>query len=471
MSDIRTPRRWPTAVVWFRRDLRVHDHPALLDAVEHADHVYPLFVFDEPLLSGRWPAPNRISFMRDSAMELDGALRAMGSRLHVRLGRPAEAVAAFAREVGADAVLVSRDYGPYARSRDGEVAAALAEDGRTFHARRGLLVHEPEDVLTQGGERFSVYSPFRRAFERLERREPLAAPSRIPTPQDAAVGEWPSLARLTTGTPAAGLIAPGETAARERLAAWADGGLREYHARRNDLSADGTSRLSQDLHWGLLSGAEVYDRCGGPGRGPETFRNELTWREFYTHLLWHEPSVTREPLSPPYETAPWQDDPDGLSAWKDGRTGYPIVDACMRQVQELGWMHNRGRLIVASFLTKDLLIDYREGERHFMWHLTDGDLANNNGGWQWTASVGTDRQPIFRIFNPTLQATRFDPAGEFVRRWVPELAGVPRESIHEPWRMSPEVQERVGCVIGRDYPAPIVDHAQARARALDAFRS
>lgn len=470
MSDIRTPRRWRTAVVWFRRDLRLHDHPALLDAVEHADRVYPLFVFDEPLLSGRWPSPNRVSFMRDSAMELDRSLRQAGSRLHVRSGRPADVVAAFARDVGADAVLVSRDYGPYARFRDGEAAAALAEDGRTFHARRGLLVQEPEDVLTQAGERFAVYSPFRRAFERLERREPRAAPSRIATPQDAAVGEWPSLQSLTSGTPAAGLIAPGEAAAQDRLDRWVDGGLREYHSRRNDLAVEGTSRLSQDLHWGLLSGAQVYGRCVGPGRGPETFRSELTWREFYTHLLWHEPTVTREPLDPPYDVAPWQDDPDGLSAWKDGRTGYPVVDACMRQVQELGWMHNRGRLIVASFLTKHLLIDYREGERHFMWHLTDGDLANNNGGWQWTASVGTDRQPVFRIFNPTLQATRFDPDGAFVRRWVPELAGVPAGSIHEPWLMSAEVQERVDCVIGRDYPAPIVDHAQARLRALDAFR-
>ncbi len=471
MSDIGSSRRWRTAIVWFRRDLRLHDHPALLDAVEHAERVYPLFVFDEPLLTGRWPSPNRISFMQDSAMELDAALRALGSRLHLRQGRPAGVVAAFAREVGADAVIVSRDYGPYARSRDGEVAAALAADGRSFHARRGLLVQEPEDVLTQSGERFSVYSPFRRAFERLERREPRPAPRRIPTPHDAAVGEWPSLASLTPGTPAPGLIASGEIAARERLAAWADGGLREYHERRNDLAADGTSRLSQDLHWGLLSGAEVFARCGVPGRGAEKFRAELTWREFFTHLLWHEPTVTRQPLSPPYQTPPWQDDPEGLRAWQEGRTGYPVVDAAMRQLAGLGWMHNRGRLITASFLTKDLLIDYRAGERHFMWHLTDGDLANNNGGWQWTASVGTDRQPIFRIFNPTLQATRFDPAGEFVRRWVPELKSVPTESIHEPWRMSRETQERIGCVIGRDYPAPIVDHAQARARALDAFRS
>lgn len=471
MSVIRASRRWRTAIVWFRRDLRLHDHPALLDAVEHAERVYPLFVFDEPLLSGRWPSPNRVSFMRDSAMELDAALRAQGSRLHVRQGRPAEVVAAFAREVGGDAVIVSRDYGPYARSRDAEVAATLAADGRSFHARRGLLVQEPEDVLTQGGERFSVYSPFRRAFDRLERREPRPAPPRVPTPEDAAVGEWPSLASLTPGTPAPGLIAPGETAARDRLETWASHGLRDYHERRNDLAADATSRLSQDLHWGLLSGAEVYTRCGGPGAGAETFRSELTWREFYTHLLWHEPTVTRQPLSPPYQAPPWQDDPEGLSAWQEGRTGYPVVDAAMRQLAALGWMHNRGRLLAASFLTKDLLIDYRAGERHFMWHLTDGDLANNNGNWQWTASVGTDRQPIFRIFNPTLQATRFDPEGDFVRRWVPELANVPGESVHEPWRMSREMQERVGCIIGRDYPAPIVDHAQARARALDAFRS
>ncbi len=379
-------------------------------------------------------------------------------------------VSEFAREVGSDAVIVSRDYGPYARQRDAQVAAALAEDGCIFHVRRGLHLHEPEDVLTQGGARFSVYSPFRRAFERLDRREPLAAPTRIQTPDDPPAGEWPPPADLTKGTPAAGLIAAGESAARHRLDSWAHGGLKDYHARRNDLATDGTSRLSQDLHWGLLSAADVYARCDDPGRGPETFRAELTWREFYTHLLWHEPSVTREPLSPPYDTAPWRDDPESLSAWKAGRTGCPVLDACMRQLQETGWMRDRGRLIVASFLTKDLLIDYREGERHFMWHLTDGDLANNNGGWQWDGIGGYGPPAHLPHLHPTLQAPRFDPKGAFVRRWLPEMADVPDEFIHEPWRMTLETQQRVGCVIGRDYPAPIVDHAEARARALDAFR-
>jgi deoxyribodipyrimidine photo-lyase len=254
---------------------------------------------------------------------------------------------------------------------------------------------------------------------------------------------------------------PGETAARVRLARWLDerhGGERldGYATRRDLLAADGTSRLSADLRWGTLSATEVLERASRPGEGPRAFATELAWREFYAHVLWHAPRVVRESYQPAFDRLPWRDDPAGVDAWKAGRTGVPVVDAAMRQLQATGWMHNRARMIVASFLTKDLLVDWRVGERHFMEHLVDGDLASNNGGWQWAASTGTDAQPFFRIFNPVIQGRRFDPDGRYVRRWVPELAGIPGERVHD-----------ARAVAG--YPEPIVDHAAARTRALAVY--
>ncbi|MBA2488361.1 MAG: deoxyribodipyrimidine photo-lyase [Chloroflexi bacterium] len=469
-SDPGGGERWRTAVVWFRRDLRLHDHPALADAISRAGMVVPLFVFDDALLGGRWPAPNRVWFMDRSARLLDQALRDRGSRLHVRTGRPAEVVPRFAAEVGADVVLVSRDYGPYARLRDGQVGKALESDGRSLRARRGILVHEPEEVISAAGGPFSVFTPFHRAWRQLPLRDALDAPRSIDLPGSADPGTWPSSADLRVPErPPADLPEPGEEAARDRLGRWLRSGLDDYHSRRDDLAADGTSRLSQDLHWGLLSPLEVYRRAKREGRGPAAYCRQLVWREFYHHVLWHRPGVTRGPYLAQFEGMAWSEDEDDFQAWCAGSTGYPVVDAAMRQLMATGWMHNRARLIVGSFLTKDLLIDWRRGERHFMAHLTDGDLANNNGGWQWVASTGTDPQPYFRIFNPVLQAERFDPNGAFVRRWVPELEGVPLARLHEPWKMSGDEQRAAGCVIGRDYPSPIADHAEARQRALAAY--
>ena len=461
-----------TAIVWFRRDLRLHDHAALTAALEAADVVVPLFVFDEPLLDGRWPSANRTWFMRQSVAALAEALAERGAPLRIVSGQPADVVPALARDLRAGEVYVTRDAAPYGRWRDRAVADRLAVDGIAFRPKRGLYVHEPDEVRKTDGGPFTVYSPFRRAWQALDRRPVLPAPDRIPGPPGAAGRGSRSdpVPEVPPPTADQALIpAPGEDAARDRLARWLDGPIASYASSRNRLDREGTSRLSQDLRWGLLSPNEVAHRADGAGEGRRVFLQELVWREFYAHVLWHHPRVRREPFQPAFADLAWADDDDGFHAWAEGRTGYPIVDAAMRQLRASGFVHNRARMIAASFLTKDLLLDWRLGEAEFMRHLTDGDVASNNGGWQWTASTGTDPQPYFRIFNPVLQGQRFDPEGAYVRRWVPELAHVSSKRIHEPWTMSDAEQAEARCRIGTDYPAPIVDHAAARERALAAF--
>jgi deoxyribodipyrimidine photo-lyase len=464
-----------TAIVWFRRDLRLHDHPALLAAMERADRVVPLFVVDPTLLGGRFASANRTWFMLESVRALRDSLRARGSDLVVRTGDPRAVVPGFAREIGAARVYVSRDHAPYGRRRDRAVADDLATIGVEWHARRGLLVHEPENVATRDGRPFSVYTPFRRAWEAMPRRPLLPAPDRLGSvPHGIDPGPITTLDELgfdAGPTAAIDLLpTPGETAARDRLLRWLDRGIDGYDASRDRLDlATGTSRLSADLRFGLLSPLEVVERASGAGDGRRTFVHEIVWREFYAHVLFHHPAVRRKAFRATFDQVTWSGDADGLEAWQSGRTGVPIVDAAMRQLAGSGWMHNRGRMIAASFLTKDLLVDWRDGEAHFMRHLVDGDVASNNGGWQWSASTGTDAQPWFRVFNPVTQGRRHDPDGAYVRRWVPELAGVPTARIHAPWEMTAAEQAVAGCRIGIDYPAPIVDHAAARARALDAY--
>jgi deoxyribodipyrimidine photo-lyase len=455
-----------TAIVWFRRDLRVHDHPALTAAVAAADVVIPVFVFDEALLGGRWPAPNRVWFMRESVAALSGELAARGAGLRVLRGRPADVIPALAAETGAADVVVTRDATPYGRRRDRAVAEALAVGGIGFHARTGLYVHEPDALATKEGRPFSVFGGFKRAWDAAPRRAILPAPERIPSDRRAA-DAIPEVAPPTADR--ARIPQPGEPAARARLSAWAAQPVRDYAANRDRMDLEGTSRLSQDLRFGLLSPLEVAERTEGDGDGRRVFVSEVAWREFYGHVLWHHPRVASEAYQRAFQDLPVRDDPAALEAWQQGRTGYPVVDAAMRQLLATGFMHNRARMIAASFLAKHLLLDRRLGEAHFMAHLTDGDLASNNGGWQWTASTGTDPQPYFRVFNPVLQGQRHDPEGDYVRRWVPELRGVPTRRIHDPWVMSAAEQVAAGCRIGIDYPAPIVDHAQARARALEVY--
>ncbi len=494
------PRR---AVLWFRRDLRLHDHPALAEALARADRIAPLFVLDPALITGRWRSPNRTWFMLASLAELAASLEAAGSVLVVRVGRPEVVVPAFAEEVGARTVHVSRDYAPYGRARDRKVADALRQAGVVLHAAHGNLIHEPEDLATRAGTPYRVFGPFHRAWSTLSVGTPLAAPAVIPTDPvpdrarssvvraDGRISAWVRALRelgvggaevegLERPTADPGLIPdPGESAARLRLARWTRAAgdqpprVLDYQRDRDLLGTDGTSRLSQDLRWGLLSPVEVVTRVlqAGSAPGVHRFVAELAWRDFYVHVLWHDPASARRATRRAYDLVPWRDDEAAIAAWTGGRTGFPIVDAAMRQLEATGWMHNRARMIVASFLTKDLLVDWRVGEAWFMRHLLDGDPASNNGGWQWAASTGTDAQPYFRVFDPVAQGRRFDPDGAYVRRWVPELAGVPVEYLPAPWTMPDAVQAASGIRIGLDYPAPIVEHRVARRRAIEAYAS
>ena len=451
-----------TAVVWFRRDLRVHDHPALDRAVTDFERVVALYVIDDALLAGPWASANRTWFLGGALRSLAATIAERGGRLALLRGDPRTAAVAFASAIGADAILASRDHGPYGRARDEAVAAAAGAAGIRFLAGRGLLVHEPEDIRRADGGPYSVFAPFHRRWSELPLRAVLDAPGAIPTDELAAevVATDRRVASLLgdqrpTADPAH-LLEPGEPAARARLERWAGSdALRDYDTDRDRLALDGTSRLSQDLRWGTLSPVEVVERCTGPGPGSARFRTEIAWRDFYAHLLRHEPRVRRESFRREFDTIEWQTDETLIQAWRDGRTGYPVVDAAMRQLRATGWMHNRARMIVASFLTKHLLVDWRVGERHFMEHLVDGDPASNNGGWQWAASTGTDPQPYFRIFNPTLQGRRHDPDGDYVRRWIPELSAIPGGDVHEP---------PPGAYLPR-----IVDHAMARARSLAVY--
>ncbi len=463
-----------TAILWFRRDLRVHDHPALTSAIETADRLLPLYVLDPRLLSGRFASATRTWFLLGAVAALRGDLRSLGSELVVRVGDPRQVVPAMARTIGATDVMVSRDHAPYGRARDRAVADRLESSGVRWHPQRGALVHEPDELATAQGTPFKVYSPFRRAWEALPRRTILSAPDRLPPLPDIDPGALPTLEELglDTGDMAdpAYLPEPSEHAARARLDRWVQHGIDGYAVSRDQLDDEGgTSRLSADLHLGLLSPLEIVERSSGSGDGRRVFGNELVWREFYAHVLFHRPEVARRSFRPEFDRLPWVIDPVALDAWREGRTGYPVVDAGMRQLLATGWMHNRARMITASFLTKHLLMDWRAGEAWFMQRLVDGDVASNNGGWQWSASTGTDAQPWFRIFNPVLQGRRHDPDGAYVRRWVPELRSVLGARIHAPWEMTAEEQTDAACRIGTDYPTPIVDHAEARARALAVY--
>jgi deoxyribodipyrimidine photo-lyase len=449
-----------SAILWFRRDLRVHDHPALVHALAHFDRVLPLFVVDDVLLGGRWRSSNRLWFLARALRSLQDELRERDSALTLLRGDPATLVPRLALEVGADAVIVTRDRTPYGRRRDAAVEAALAGSGIRFVAGPGVLVHEPEDVPRAAGGPFTVFSPFHRRWLTTPVRTLEPTPTTIPTALAApALLDVDPGALLDDPVPTADptlLPEPTEAAARERLDRWArSSALADYATGRDRLDLDGTSRLSQDLRFGLLSPVEVLARTGTDGVGRERFSSELAWRDFYAHLLWHLPRVARSAFRPDLDSVAWSVDAHAIDAWRTGRTGYPVVDAAMRQLLASGWMHNRARMIVASFLTKHLGVDWRVGEAHFMAHLLDGDPASNNGGWQWAASTGTDPQPWFRIFNPTLQGRRHDPDGAYVRRWVPELAGEPGlegAAVHEP---PPGA-----------YLTPIVGHAESRARAL-----
>jgi deoxyribodipyrimidine photo-lyase len=478
------------AVVWFRRDLRVADHPALLAALGAADQVVPVFVVDRTLLDGRPSGPNRRAFLHGALQALARDLETLGGRLLVREGDPVQVIPALAREAAADAVYCSQEFTPYARRRDAAVERALRADGRPLHARQGVYLSDFDELRKADGDPFRIYSPFARAAKAAAWDDPLPPPARVPFPEELGPGLW------TTGsTPlpagfdldgAVDITPPDPAAALERLRWFVANRVDGYGRARNLMATDGTSRLSPYLRFGLISPRQVAaavtrEPAAGAGRGRpaehprkagdrETFINELLWRDFYGYVLYHQPGSAWAHMRPAFAGFQFEDDPDGLAAWQQGRTGYPLVDAGMRQLTGQGWVHNRARMVVASFLTKHLLVDWRKGARFFLRHLVDGDLPSNNGGWQWVAGTGTDAAPYYRIFNPVTQAEKFDPEGDYIRRWVPELAKLPAPAIFAPWQAAALDLAAAGVRLGVDYPGPVIDHRHARDRALSRFQ-
>jgi deoxyribodipyrimidine photo-lyase len=459
-----------TAIWWIRRDLRLHDNAALHAALDGGRRVVPAFILDERLLAVPAGSPRRNAFLFQGLAALDASLRERGSRLVVRRGDPAIELRRLVQEARAEAIVAHVDHSPFSRRRDARVAADLP---LTWVG--GVTIQPPELVLRRDGSPYTVFGAFRRAWRALPPPSSgglLPAPAILPPPP--AVNGLPlDPGRASDEFPA------GEGEALRRLEAFLAEPARRYDEGRNRLDLTGTSALSPYFRFGMISprlafaraSAELDSAAPEARRSLQTWIDELIWREFFIAILHRFPQVLHTAFRPALRDIRWRDDPQAFDAWTSGRTGYPIVDAAMRQLARTGWMPNRARMITASFLTKDLLVDWRRGERWFMHHLIDGDPAANNGGWQWTAGVGTDAAPYFRIFNPIRQAARFDPRGAYVRRWVPELEGVPDEHIHEPWRMASSDQARLGCRIGPDYPAPIVDHMAQRAYVLAAYRA
>jgi deoxyribodipyrimidine photo-lyase len=434
-----------TAIVWFRRDLRVHDHPALA-AAARAERVLPVFVLDDRLLGGRFASPPRAWFLRGCLEDLRAALRERGGDLVIRHGAPEDVLPDLARRVGADAVHHALDVSPFGVARDERVRAALGEHDVAVHRHPGgYVADDVAEPRTQAGRPFSVFSPFFRAWQSLPRRDVLDPPGRIALPDGVDPRGLPDALERDPGL--RDPLTPGEPAGRARMQEFLEHDLAAY-GDRHDVLAGGTSMLSPHLHFGTISAAELEATARRRGcAGRDAFVRQLAWRDFYAHVLLHHPRNARHAFRPEMDALEWEDDDAGFAAWAEGRTGFPVVDAGMRELRARGWMHNRARLICASFLVKDLHIDWRRGEAHFMRWLLCGDEAQNNGNWQWVTSVGVDPAPYFRrLYNPELQRRRHDPDGEYVGRWVPDLGEA-------------------------GYPDPIVDHAHERQRAIARYRA
>ena len=491
---------------WFRSDLRIEDNTALATACARGSELVPVFVLDEVLLERHRDAHPRLRFLDGCLRDLARALDAAGSRLVFMRGAPEYRLPELARARGASLVTWNRDYGPYAKRRDRAVRLALGRDGVEVREYKDRVVFDGDEICTAKGAPYSVFTPYRRAWWRRYRTDPpgkARVPGTLPPcPDLGSIGDAPagSLASPpgeprgdpSEGASNGGLIAGsgsgphlalaaaartdtteiplgGVASARARLDTFLDAAAPRYHIERDFPAIAGTSRLSPYLRFGAISVRECV-RAGlalaaaepGAGEGVSKWLNELVWREFYHAILDAHPHVLDGPFRPAFAAIEWDTRPDRLHAWQAGMTGYPFVDAGMRELAATGWMHNRARMVAASFLAKDLHIDWRAGERWFMRRLVDGDPASNNGGWQWAASTGTDAQPWFRIFNPTTQGERFDPDGEYVRRWIPELEGLDGKAVHRPWDAPLE---------SRGYPPPIVDHRLERQVALARYRA
>jgi deoxyribodipyrimidine photo-lyase len=466
-------------LVWFRRDLRLADNPALDWAARSGRPVVPVFVLDDedhddwlPGAASRW-------WLHGSLQALHVDLRDIGSGLTLRQGQAKKVITDLAVTLDVAAVVWNRMYDPGTVERDASIKNALLERGLEAKSFQAALLFEPWDIRTKTGVPYRVFTPFWRLCRQLSVPPCSARPEHLrsvddPLPFSESLHSW---LLLPSGPDWAGGLqeqwVPGERAALRRLEAFLSGALRVYANDRDRPDRDGTSMLSPHLHFGEISPRQIWHaiQAREPGDGEETFLKEVGWREFCHQLLFNNPTLPDANLQVAFDAMPWRNDAAALERWQHGKTGYPIVDAGMRQLWQTGWMHNRVRMIVASFLTKHLLIDWRCGERWFWDTLVDADLANNSAGWQWVAGSGADASPFFRIFNPMAQSRKFDPSGAYLRRWLPELKDLSDDAIHEPWTATREDLERAGVNLGSNYPEPMVDHKSARERALEAYKT
>jgi deoxyribodipyrimidine photo-lyase len=461
-----------TVIVWYRSDLRVHDHPALATARDDADHVVPVFILNSEILKGPRGSANRNRFLLECLEDLKSSLKKMGADLVIRDGDAEKELKKLIKETGAEAIYYSADYTPYAVHRDKGIKQALGDDVefRSFGGR--LAVGALDKLQTKAGKHHKVFTPFWKNWMAIGRREVAKTPRTLSLPSSVTVGRLPSLDSITKKSDLSeNVLKGGETEARKRLHSFLDDRIADYHQENNDMAADQTSRLSAYLHLGCLSPREIETMLPD-NAGARAWHRQLCWRDFYHYVLFNNPDNVKHEFQERYRTLQWPKNAKLQKAWEEGKTGYPAVDAAMRQLNTEGWMHNRARLIVGSFYTKDLWLDWRDGEAYFYRMLIDGDIANNNGNWQWIASVGVDPAPVFRrMYNPSTQRDKFDPTGAYVRRYVPELKNVPDKYLSEPWNMPEDEQKKAKCIIGKDYPEPIVDHKEARQYALDQYRS
>jgi deoxyribodipyrimidine photo-lyase len=467
------------ALLWFRQDLRLGDNPALHAAAGRP--LLPVYVLDDES-GGRW-APGGASrwWLHHSLAALRADLAGRGLPLLLARGRAEAVVPALAEAIGAAEVFAGRMHEPWMREGDRRVEEALKGAGRTLRLFTSATLRAPSEIATGDGRPYSMYAPFAKAALKLgPPGDPLPVPEGLRAVSSPPEGEALDALRLLPQPPEPDWAAefstlwrPGEAGGRERLERFLQRPLADYSTARNDPGIEGSSGLSPHLHWGEVSPRQVWHAALKTAEGDEErarpFFNEILWREFSLHLLWHRPDMPEAPLRPQFARFPFSPDPELLRAWKRGRTGYPVVDAGMRQLWRLGWMHNRVRMIAASLLVKHLLQPWQEGSAYFWDTLVDADLGNNSMSWQWIAGSGLDSAPYFRVFSPVAQGEKFDPEGRYVRRFVPELAKLPDRYVHRPWEAPEAVLRGAGVLLGRDYPRPIVEHAAGRQRALDAF--
>ena len=469
-----------STILWLRQDLRLHDNPALQWAIGRGA-VIPLYIFDTTLPASAMMGGASQWWLHHALTDLAKAFQKVGSTLILRRGDPEKILLSVLAETGANAVTWNRCYEPHAIARDTHIKATLQERGLEITSHNGCLLVEPWTVKTKTGTPFKVYTPFSKTCLAMDFGVPLPAPTKlstVPTVTSDTLEDWnllPTAPDWSTGMKAA--WKPTAHAANMLLDDFTGALMADYKTARDRPDKTATSRLSPYLHFGQLSPRAVWQCIATAvahhpeqSAGGECYMRELLWREFSYHLLYQFPHLATKPFNPRFAAFPWRNDDAALHAWQRGQTGYPIVDAGMRQLWQTGWMHNRVRMVVASFLVKHLLIPWQAGEAWFWDTLVDADLASNAASWQWVAGCGADAAPYFRIFNPMLQGVKFDPNGDYVRQFVPELAKLDAKYIHAPWTAPPDILHRAGVVLGKNYPAPIVDHGTARTRALAALK-